>query len=322
MGEAKMIHQKAQIDPGAICSDSATIAKNVIIKAGTVIGENVIIGDATAIGKDAVIKAGSVIGENVVIEDNVYIDHGCIIRDNVHIKAGSFIGAKSILGEYLYDFYSNRVNKTHLLTIGANALIRTENVIYGDTNIGDNFQTGHKVTIRENTDIGDNVRIGTLSDISHHVIIGNYVSIHSSCFICEESIICDYVWIFPNVTFTNDPYPPSDVMYGVKVHSFSIIAAKSLLMPGINVFEGAMVGGGAVVTKDVPKETVVVGNPARAICGVETLKNKFTGELMYPWQARFKRGMPWENSDYDTWFNSIDFENTGLAKKEEGDLNV
>jgi serine acetyltransferase len=96
-------------------------------------------------------------------------------------------------------------------------------------------------------------------------------------------------------------------MYGVKVHSFAIIAAKSLLMPGINVFEGAMVGGGAVVTKDVPKDTVVVGNPAKAVCGVETLKNKFTGELMYPWQTRFKRGMPWEASGYEAWYNSIDF---------------
>ncbi len=257
------------------------------------------------IGQKVTIKEGVIIGENVTIENDVYIDYGCIIRDNVHIKKGSFIGAKSILGEYLMDFYIDKTNKVHPLLIGENALIRTENVIYGDTVIGDNFQSGHKVTIRENTKIGNRVRVGTLSDIQHQCYIGNYVSIHSNCFIGEESKVNDYVWIFPHVVLTNDPTPPSDKLLGVTIHSFAIIAARSLLLPGVHIHEDALVGAGAIVTKDVARETVVVGNPAKEICSVTKIKNKFTGESVYPWRYKFKRGMPWEACDYETWYNSL-----------------
>jgi acetyltransferase-like isoleucine patch superfamily enzyme len=260
---------------------------------------------SSKIGQNVTIKEGTIIGQNVIIEDDVYIDYGCIIRDNVHIKKGSFIGARSILGEYLMDFYKDKINKEHLLVIGENALIRTENVVYGGTVIGDNFQTGHKVTIRENTKIGNNVRIGTLSDIQHHCNIGNYVSIHSNCFIGEESKINDYVWIFPHVVLTNDPTPPSDRLLGVTIDSFAAISAKSVILPGVHIYEDTLVGAGAVVTKDVEKETVVVGNPAKKICSVKDIKNKITGQSVYPWRYTFKRGMPWEKSDYETWTKNL-----------------
>lgn len=267
---------------------------------------NTVINESVVMGNNVTIMDGVIIEKNVIIEDDVYIDYGCIIRDNVHIKKGSFIGARSILGEYLMDFYKDKINKVHPLVIGENALIRTENVIYGDTVIGDNFQSGHKVTIRENTKIGNNVRVGTLSDIQHRCDIGNYVSIHSNCFIGEESKINDYVWIFPQVVLTNDPTPPSDKLLGVTIDSFAIIAARSLLLPGVHIHEDALVGAGAIVTKDVEKETVVVGNPAKEICSVRKIKNKITGESVYPWRYTFKRGMPWEDSDYETWYNSLD----------------
>lgn len=258
------------------------------------------------VGNNVTIKEGVRIGKNVTIEDDVYIDYDCIIRDNVHIKKGSFIGARSILGEYLMDFYKDKENKVHPLVIGENSLIRTENVIYGDTAIGDNFQSGHKVTIRENNKIGNNVRIGTLSDIQHHCYIGNYISIHSNVFIGEESKINDYVWIFPHVVLTNDPTPPSNELLGVTIDSFAVIAAKSILLPGVHIHEDVLVGAGTIVTKDVPSETVVVGNPAKEICSVRKIKNKITGEYVYPWRYTFKRGMPWQDSDYETWIRNID----------------
>lgn len=259
-------------------------------------------------GKNVIIKEGTIIGENVTIEDNVYIDYGCIIRDNVHIKKGSFIGARSILGEYLMDFYKNRENSIHPLIIGENSLIRTENIIYGDTIIGDNFNSGHKVTIREKTKIGNNVRVGTLSDIQGYCEIGNYVGIHSNVHIGQKSKINDYVWIFPYVVLTNDPTPPSEVLIGVIIDSFAIIATGSIILPGVHIYEDGFVGAGAVVNRDVPKETVVVGNPAKEICSVSKIKNKVTGESVYPWRYTFKRGMPWENTSYDAWYNKLKIE--------------
>jgi len=260
------------------------------------------------IGKNVTIKEGVIIGENVIIEDEVYIDYGCIIRDNVHIKKCSFIGVRSILGEYLMDFYKDKCNKVHPLIIGENALIRTESVIYGDTVIGDNFQCGHRITIRENTKIGDFVRVGTLSDIQGDCNIGNYVSMHSNVHIGQKTIIKDYVWIFPYVVLTNDPTPPSDELLGVTIESFAIVSTGSILLPGVTIHEDALVGAGAIVTKDVAKEMVAVGNPAKEICSVKKIKNKFTGEAVYPWRYSFKRGMPWETFGYETWYNSLNIE--------------
>ncbi|MGG3799029.1 DapH/DapD/GlmU-related protein [Metabacillus fastidiosus] len=259
------------------------------------------------IGQNVTIKEGTVIGGNVTIEDNVYIDYGCIIRDNVHVKKDSFIGARSVLGEYLIDFYRDKNNNKckYSLVIGEQSLIRTENIIYGNTVIGDEFQTGHKVTIRENTNIGNNVKIGTLSIIQHECNIGHYVNIHSNVFMGEKSEINDYVWIFPHVVLTNDLTPPSNELMGVYIDSFALIGAKSVILPGITIGKDALVGAGSVVTKDVSEEAVVVGNPAKKIRSIREMKHHLTGKPIYPWRDHFKRGMPWADSDYETWFSNL-----------------
>lgn len=269
---------------------------------------NSIIDKSAQIGLNVTIKEGAIIGKNVIIEDNTYIDYGCIIRDNVHIKKNSFIGARSILGEYVFDFYKDRVNKEHKLVIGENSLIRTENVIYGETVIGNNFQTGHKVTIREKAQIGNNVRIGTLSDIQGHCVIGDYVNFHSNVHIGQKSTIKNYVWIFPYVVLTNDPTPPSEYMQGPTVEEFAIIATGSIVLPNVHIGKDAFVGALTLVRRDVPQEMVVVGNPGKEICPVQNMKNKFTGEPAYPWRYHFDRGMPWENIGFEKWYESLNID--------------
>lgn len=259
------------------------------------------------ISSKAIIKEGVIIGNNVTIEDDVYIDYYCIVRDNVHIKKGSFIGARSILGEYLYDFYKEKINGKYPLVIGENSIIRTENVIYGDCVIGNNFQTGHKVTIREKSEIGDNVRIGTLSDIQGDCKIGNYVSLHSNVHIGQKSIIKDFVWIFPYVVLTNDPTPPSDNVKGCTIEEFALITTNSILLPGVTVHREAMVGAGSVVSRDVEEKSVVVGRPAKKVCNIVDIKDKETGKSIYPWRYTFDRGMPWENMGFDMWLDRTNY---------------
>jgi len=250
------------------------------------------------------IKDNVILGDNVIIEDNCYIDYGVIIRDNVHIKKGSYIGARCILGEYLMDFYSDRINKVHPLVIGENALIRSETIVYGETTIGNNFQTGHRVTIRERSMLGNNVRVGTLSDIQEDCSIGNYVSMHSNVFVGEKSVIKDYVWIFPHVILTNDPTPPSQTIIGVTVEAYAAIAAGSIILPGVNIGEDSLVGAGSVVSKNVEKETLAVGNPAKRTSPIRNIRNKLTGQKIYPWKYTFSRGMPWDKIGYDEWLKS------------------
>lgn len=257
------------------------------------------------IEKDIVIKNGVQIGHNVEIEDHVYIDYNTIIRDHVRIKQGTYIGANCILGEYLPDFYKERKIIEHKVSIGEKSLIRSGSIIYGGCEIGDEFQTGQNVTIRENTIIGDHVSIGTYCDVQGDCRIGNYVRMQSGVYIAQKALIEDYVWIFPHVVVTNDPTPPSNQLCGVTIRKFSVIAAGSILLPGITIDGDSLVAAGAVVTKNVNKGEVVAGNPAKVIGNIEDIKNHVTGEKVYPWRYTFKRAMPWEASDFNTWYQEL-----------------
>ena len=246
------------------------------------------------IGSDVVIKEGAILGKNVIIDDNVYIDHYAIIRDNVHIKKDSYIGSGCVIGEYQSDCLLDRKNaKSPLLEIGEGAIIRSGTIIYSGSSIGKKFQTGHRATIRENCRLGDNVRVGTESDVQHSCVIGNYVSLHSNVFIGEKTILEDFVWLFPGVTITNDPTPPSNVLMPVTVKRYAVVCARVTILPGIVIGEGSLIGAGTVVTKNVDNEMVVVGNPGRVIDSIHNIKNKDTGENAYPWREHFDRGVPW-----------------------------
>ena len=103
------------------------------------------------IGNNVTIKDGVIIEDDVVIGDDSYIDYNAIIRNGVEIGKHAFVGANCVIGEFLADFCKDFKPKTHFLRIGDNATIRSGSIIYGDTVIGDDFGTGHRVTIGENT---------------------------------------------------------------------------------------------------------------------------------------------------------------------------
>lgn len=153
--------------------------------------------------------------------------------------------------------------------IGQNSIIRSHSVVYGGNIIGNNFQTGHGVLIRELNEIGNNVSIGTHSIIEHRVKIGHSVRIHSDVFIPEFSILEEGAWVGPNVVFTNAFYPLSPEakknLRGPHLFPGAKIGANATLLPGVKIGRMALVGAGSVVVRDVPDGKVVAGNPARII---------------------------------------------------------
>jgi acetyltransferase-like isoleucine patch superfamily enzyme len=188
-----------------------------------------------------------------------------IIFPNVVLGKESNLGAFVVLGEP-----PRGKNAGDLPTlIGDKAIIRSHTIIYAGNHIGNNFQTGHCVTIRESNQIGNDVSIGTHTIIEHHVTLQDNVHIHSNAFIPEYSIIEDSSWVGPGVVFTNARYPTSsnakETLIGPHLQKSVIIGAGVIILPGITIGEGALVGAGAVVVNDVPAGTVVVGNPARVI---------------------------------------------------------
>lgn len=162
-----------------------------------------------------------------------------------------------------------------LTLVGAEAVIRSHVVIYAGNRIGNNIHIGNKANIRESNVIGDDVSIGTLTVIEHHVTIGSGVRIHSQVFIPEFSVIKAGAWIGPNVVLTNARYPNSPTakanLHGPIIEECARIGANATILPGLTIGRNSLVGAGAVVTKDVPENAVVVGNPARIINYIDKL---------------------------------------------------
>lgn len=129
--------------------------------------------------------------------------------------------------------------------------------------------------------VGASSRIGTFVEIQKNAVIGRNCKISSHSFICEGVTIEDGVFIGHGVMFTNDPYPRAVDRAGelvsdggwevvptlVKRHS--AIGSNATVLPGVTIGEGAQIGAGAVVTKDVPDYAIVAGVPAKIIGRVQ-----------------------------------------------------
>jgi len=148
-------------------------------------------------------------------------------------------------------------------TIGQNAVLRSGTIIYCDVTIGNNFQSGHNVMIREKTRIGDRTAIGTATVIDGNTTIGNDVSLQSMVYIPTNTSIGDRVFIGPNAVLTNDRYPPSETLAGPVIRAGAAIGANVTVLPGVCIGECAFVAAGSIVTRDVPDNMMAIGSPAR-----------------------------------------------------------
>ena len=125
--------------------------------------------------------------------------------------------------------------------------------------------------------IDDNTKIGTFVEIQKDASIGKNCKISSHTFICEGVYIEDNVFVGHNVTFINDKHPRSVNEEGTMqtesnwevietfVKKGASIGSSSTILCGVTIGENAIVGAGAVVTKDVPPNTIVAGVPAKVI---------------------------------------------------------
>ncbi|MDL2123280.1 MAG: N-acetyltransferase [Deltaproteobacteria bacterium] len=150
------------------------------------------------------------------------------------------------------------------------------NIITPDVKLGNNVVIHNFVNLY-GCEIGDETRIGAFVEIQKNARIGKRCKIQSHTFICEGVTIEDEVMISHGVVFINDR-DPSAVAPGSSlkteadwvciptiVKKRAAIGSNATVMCGVTIGEEALVGAGAVVTKDVPPNTIVVGNPAKVI---------------------------------------------------------
>lgn len=247
---------------------------------------------ASEISPHALIDPNAQIGKNVAIGPYTIIHKNVVINDNVTIGSHCEIGV------------TNSFCDETPLTIGKNANIRSHSILYGCSTIGDSFETGHRVTIREQTKIGKSVRIGTLCDIQGHCKIGDFTRLHSNVHIGQKSDLAHHVWIFPYVVLTNDPTPPSETLIGCKLNEFSIICTMSTILPGVEIGRDSLVAASSCVTKNVPPERIVIGVPAKDIGHVSKIKLKGQPEKpAYPWRQHYHKG--YSQKDIEKWIQEF-----------------
>ena len=171
---------------------------------------------------------------------------------------------------------SGRLARPLPLVLGDNARIRSGSVVYCGTVIGNDLETGHNVVIREENTIGDGFVIWNSSTIDYGCKIGNNVKVHCNCYIAQFTVIEDDVFIAPGVTIANDIHPgckfSKKCMRGPVIKKGAKIGVNATILPFVTIGENSLIGSGAVVAKDVPKNSVVYGNPARVAKGIGELK--------------------------------------------------
>lgn len=133
--------------------------------------------------------------------------------------------------------------------------------------------------------IGAQSRIGTFVEIQRGVVIGERCKVSSHCFICEGVVLEDGVFLGHGVMFTNDRYPRAITSEGklqseadwtlepTRVRQGASIGSNATILPGVTIGEFALVGAGAVVTRDVPDGATVAGVPARIVKGASLRTN-------------------------------------------------
>lgn len=136
------------------------------------------------------------------------------------------------------------------------------NFISEKAKIGDNVKIWHFSYIGDNVEIGNNVKIGSLVHIDYNVKIGDDTKIEGQVYIPPLSRIGKNVFIGPAAVLTNDPYPMCEKMIGITIEDNAVIGARAVIKAGVTIGKNSVVAMGAVVTRDVPEDSVVIGVPA------------------------------------------------------------
>jgi acetyltransferase-like isoleucine patch superfamily enzyme len=221
--------------------------------------------------KAEVHEANTFIAEFSAVLGPSYVGEGCFIGPYVVIGHPKKNTPSEVLREGDWEYLDGLSSGAR---IDKNGVIRGGTVVYEGAKLDEGVTTGHYALVRERSTVGKRSLIGSYVVLDGEVHVGEDVRIQTGTYLPHGTIVEDRVFFGPYVTVTNDKYPPSSKLVGVKICKNAIVGARAVLIAGVTVGENSIIGAGAVVTKDVPEDVVVIGVPARVYCKREDFEKK------------------------------------------------
>ena len=182
--------------------------------------------------------------DNAVVGENAYVEPDVVVGFRYHPECGPAV-------------------------LGKGCSLRKGTVIYGDVKIGDHFQAGLYSVVRAMVKMGDYCALGNNSTIEGIVRIGDGVRIMSHTYVPSRTWIGSHVFIGPGVNFLNEKLPyrrdPVPTPRGATIEDDVMIGGGVTVLPEVTVGERSFIAAGAVITKDVPPRSMVMGVPGRIL---------------------------------------------------------
>src|SRR5579864_1880897 len=203
---------------------------------------------------------------------------GTVLGEGVRVLENAVVGKQPALGP------KSTAKRDPLppAEIGDGTIVSTGAIVFAGAKIGAACILGDQSCVRERVTLADDVVVGRGSLVENDTTIGSGTRIQADAYITAYSTLEEHVFVAPCVVTTNDNFMGRterrhELIKGPTIRRGARIGGGAILLPGIEIGEEAFVGAGAVVTKDVERRMLVVGNPARVMRQVndeELLENQ------------------------------------------------
>jgi len=216
-------------------------------------GPGLHVGDGVTIGE------GVHFGAHVTVHDGTVIGAGCVIED------GAVLGKRPRLARHS----SAPRGALDPLVLGEAVTVCSGAVVFAGTRIEAGVILGDQSFVRERSHVGAGSVIGRGSAVDPEVRIGERVRVQTNVYLTQATLIEDDVFVGPGVVTTNDDtmarHGPEYALRGATLRRACRVGGAVVLLPGVEVGEEAFIGAGAIVRRDVPARSLVVGTPAREL---------------------------------------------------------
>jgi UDP-2-acetamido-3-amino-2,3-dideoxy-glucuronate N-acetyltransferase len=214
---------------------------------GLAVADGVSVPDSVSLGANVAIHPGTVLGEGVVVQD------------------GAVLGKRPVLGAGS----SASREEPPPLVVGDGARVCAGAVVLAGAALGAEVVVGDQAYVRERAAIGRGTVVGRGSCVDNDVAIGARVRIQTGCYLTAFSEVEDDVFVGPGVTTLNDMTagrrPEDEPLRGPRLRRACRVGGAAVLLPGVEVGEEAFVAAAALVTRDVPARSLVMGVPSRQV---------------------------------------------------------